>query len=37
MTFFTAGGGGYGAADERPREMIELDERLGYMKAIHER
>jgi N-methylhydantoinase B len=37
VTFFTAGGGGYGAADERPREMIERDERLGYMKAIHER
>ncbi|HEU4341718.1 MAG TPA: hydantoinase B/oxoprolinase family protein [Candidatus Binatia bacterium] len=37
VTFYTAGGGGYGAADERPREMIERDERLGYMKAIHER
>jgi len=37
VTFFTAGGGGYGAADERPREMIERDERLGYMKATHER
>jgi len=37
VTFFTAGGGGYGAADERPREMIERDERLGFMKAIHER
>jgi N-methylhydantoinase B len=37
VTFYTAGGGGYGAPDERPREMIERDERLGYMKAIHER
>jgi N-methylhydantoinase B len=37
VTFYTAGGGGYGAADERPRELIERDQRLGYMKAIHKR
>jgi N-methylhydantoinase B/oxoprolinase/acetone carboxylase alpha subunit len=37
VTFFTAGGGGYGLVHERTRESIERDERLGYMKAIHER
>jgi N-methylhydantoinase B len=31
VTFFTAGGGGYGPACERARELIERDERLGYM------
>ena len=34
---FTAGGGGYGAAGERARELIERDGRMGYMKVIHER
>ena len=31
VTYFTAGGGGYGPAAERPRELIERDLRLGYM------
>jgi N-methylhydantoinase B len=31
VTFFTAGGGGYGAAHERPKEMLERDRRLGYV------
>jgi len=35
VTFFTAGGGGYGPAVERSPELIERDERLGYKKAIH--
>jgi N-methylhydantoinase B len=34
VTFFTAGGGGYGAAKERPCELIERDRRLGYVSAI---
>jgi N-methylhydantoinase B len=32
VTFFTAGGGGYGRAVERPRELIERDARLGYAR-----
>jgi N-methylhydantoinase B len=31
VTFSTAGGGGYGPAAERPRELIERDRRLGYV------
>ena len=31
VTYFTAGGGGYGPPAERPRELIERDLRLGYM------
>ena len=31
VTFFTAGGGGYAPARERPRELIERDRRLGYV------
>jgi N-methylhydantoinase B len=31
VTFFTAGGGGYGPAAERPRELVERDRRLGYV------
>jgi len=30
VTFFTAGGGGYGHASERSLELIERDRRLGY-------
>jgi N-methylhydantoinase B len=30
VTFFTAGGGGYGSPSERPRELIERDNRSGY-------
>jgi N-methylhydantoinase B len=33
VTFFTAGGGGYGSAKERPRELVERDRRLGYVPA----
>jgi N-methylhydantoinase B len=33
VTFFTAGGGGYGAVIKRERELIERDSRLGYMPA----
>jgi N-methylhydantoinase B len=33
VTFFTAGGGGYGAENERAGELIERDVRLGYMPA----
>jgi N-methylhydantoinase B len=33
VTFFTAGGGGYGPADKRARELIERDRRLGYVPA----
>ncbi len=32
VTFFTAGGGGYGPVKERPEELIERDRRLGYVK-----
>jgi N-methylhydantoinase B len=31
VTFFTAGGGGYGTAHERARALIERDERMGYV------
>ncbi len=33
VTFFTAGGGGYGCATQRPRELIERDRAFGYMPA----
>ena len=33
VTFFTAGGGGYGFPAERSGEMIERDSRLGYASA----
>jgi N-methylhydantoinase B/oxoprolinase/acetone carboxylase alpha subunit len=36
VTFFTAGGGGYGPATERPCELIERDRRLGYVLATGE-
>ena len=32
VTFYTAGGGGYGKACERPAELIERDRLLGYEK-----
>jgi N-methylhydantoinase B len=32
VTFFTAGGGGYGRAAERPQDLIARDRRLGYVK-----
>ncbi|MBM4263835.1 MAG: hydantoinase B/oxoprolinase family protein [Deltaproteobacteria bacterium] len=32
VTFYTAGGGGYGAARERAVELVERDRRLGYEK-----
>src|SRR5205809_1128574 len=31
VTFFTAGGGGYAPAGERPRELIARDRRPGYV------
>ncbi|HEX2229136.1 MAG TPA: hydantoinase B/oxoprolinase family protein [Candidatus Binatia bacterium] len=31
VTFYTAGGGGYGPSSERPRELIERDRELGYV------
>jgi N-methylhydantoinase B len=38
VAFFTAGGGGYGAASERPREFVDRDRRLGYMpEPTHKR
>jgi N-methylhydantoinase B len=33
VTFFTAGGGGYGPAKARRCELIERDRRLGYVSA----
>ena len=33
VTFYTAGGGGYGPAKERPCELVERDRRLGYVSA----
>jgi N-methylhydantoinase B len=33
VTFYTAGGGGYGAAAERPQELIERDRIMGYVAA----
>ena len=35
VTFFTAGGGGYGPAAERSRELVERDRRLGYVRSTH--
>jgi N-methylhydantoinase B len=35
VTFFTAGGGGYGPAAERPRDLVERDRRLGYVRSTH--
>ena len=32
VTFFTAGGGGYGPSEERPCELIDRDRKLGYVK-----
>ncbi|HYA27339.1 MAG TPA: hydantoinase B/oxoprolinase family protein [Acidobacteriota bacterium] len=32
VTFFTAGGGGYGRVSERARELIESDRQLGYVR-----
>jgi N-methylhydantoinase B len=31
VTYFTAGGGGYGPAEERPLELTKRDRRLGYV------
>ena len=31
VTFYTAGGGGYGPVSERPRELIARDRELGYV------
>ena len=33
VTFFTAGGGGYGPAKARRCELIERDRRLGYVSG----
>jgi N-methylhydantoinase B len=33
VTFFTAGGGGYGSVAERADELIERDRRLGYVTS----
>ena len=33
VTFFTAGGGGYGPAAERAPELIKRDRRLGYARS----
>jgi N-methylhydantoinase B len=30
VTFYTAGGGGYGRATERPQELVERDQKFGY-------
>ena len=35
VTFFTAGGGGYGPATERAPELIKHDRRLGYMSGTN--
>ena len=35
VTFFTAGGGGYGPAAERAPELIKRDRRLGYISATN--
>ncbi len=35
VTFFMSGGGGYGAAAQRPGDLIERDRRLGYVPATH--
>jgi N-methylhydantoinase B len=31
VTFYTAGGGGYGASSERSQELIARDRELGYV------
>jgi N-methylhydantoinase B len=33
VTYFTAGGGGYGPAAQRAPELIERDRRFGYVRA----
>jgi len=33
VTFFTAGGGGFGGSTQRPPELMERDRSLGYMPA----
>jgi N-methylhydantoinase B/oxoprolinase/acetone carboxylase alpha subunit len=35
VTYFTAGGGGYGQAEQRAPELIERDRRLGYVAAAN--
>jgi N-methylhydantoinase B len=37
VTFFTAGGGGYGSPTERSGELIERDSHLGYASATSDR
>jgi N-methylhydantoinase B len=32
VTYFTAGGGGYGSPAQRPQELIELDRRFAYVR-----
>jgi N-methylhydantoinase B/oxoprolinase/acetone carboxylase alpha subunit len=32
VTFFTAGGGGYGAPEDRSPKLVEIDLRLRYVK-----
>jgi N-methylhydantoinase B len=34
VTFFTAGGGGYGSPSDRSGELIERDHRLGYVAGM---
>ena len=36
VTFFTAGGGGYGPANARRCELIERDRRLGYVSGTED-
>lgn len=36
VTFFTAGGGGYGPAPERACQLAERDRRLGYVSGANE-
>ena len=33
VTFYTAGGGGYGPASERPGQLIERDKKFGYVSG----
>ena len=35
VTYFTAGGGGYGPVGERSLELTERDQRLGYVDATN--
>ena len=35
VTYFTAGGGGYGPVEKRPLELTERDQRLGYVDATN--